>query len=59
MLTTDDIKVRLTNSNLKRVAQGAGIHASTLYRFVKPDSKPSYETVKLLSDYFESRSWLI
>jgi DNA-binding phage protein len=59
MLTAEDIKVRLTNSNLRRVAQDAGIHPSTLYRFSKMESKPSYATIKLLSDYFESRSWLI
>lgn len=57
MLTAEDIKVRLTNSNLRRVAQDAGIHASTLYRLFKPGSRPSYSTIKLLSDYFESRKW--
>jgi len=57
MLTAEDIKVRLTNSNLRRIAKDAGIHSSTLYRLFKPESKPSYATIKLLSDYFESRKW--
>ena len=57
MMTVEEIKLHLADANLKRVAERAGIHPSTVYRFVNPDSKPSYETVKLLSDYLENRTW--
>lgn len=57
MMTVEEIKLHLADANLKRVAERAGIHPSTVYRFVNPDSKPSYGTVKLLSDYLENRTW--
>lgn len=51
MLTLEQIKSRLADANLRRVAQNAGIHPATVYRFMNEDSKPLYETVKALSDY--------
>ena len=33
------------------VAENAGVHPATVYRFMQEDSKPLYETVKALSDY--------
>jgi DNA-binding phage protein len=51
MLTINEVKQRLTDANLRRVAVKAGVHPATVYRFMQPDSQPSYETVKLLSDY--------
>ena len=53
MLTVEQIKKRLQDANLKRVAENAGIHPATVYRFMQEDSKPLYETVKSLSDYLE------
>jgi DNA-binding phage protein len=55
MLTINEVKQRLTDSNLRRVAVKAGVHPATVYRFMQPDSKPSYETVKLLSDYLTAQ----
>lgn len=51
MLTLEQIKSRLADANLRRVAQNAGIHPATVYRFMNEDSRPLYETVKALSDY--------
>jgi predicted urease superfamily metal-dependent hydrolase len=51
MLTVEQIKKRLQDANLKRVAENAGIHPATVYRFMQEESKPLYETVKALSDY--------
>jgi DNA-binding phage protein len=51
MMTIEQIKDRLRDANLKRVAKNAGIHPATVYRFMQEDSKPLYETVKALSDY--------
>ena len=55
MLTVEQIKKRLQDANLKRVAENAGIHPATVYRFMQEDSKPLYETVKSLSDYLEAQ----
>jgi len=51
MMTIEQIKQRLDDANLKRVAVAAGIHPATVYRFMQEESKPLYETVKALSDY--------
>jgi DNA-binding phage protein len=56
MMTIEQIKDRLRDANLKRVAKNAGIHPATVYRFMQEDSKPLYETVKALSDYLEGRN---
>jgi DNA-binding phage protein len=52
MMTIEQIKDRLKDANLKRVATNSGIHPATIYRFMN-DSNPTYETVRLLSDYLE------
>ena len=51
MMTVEQIKKRLGDANLKRVAENAGVHPATVYRFMQEESKPLYETVKALSDY--------
>jgi transcriptional regulator with XRE-family HTH domain len=53
MLTIKKIKQRLRDSNLKRVAIKSGVHPATVYRFMRGQSKPTYETVELLSNYLE------
>jgi len=50
----EEIRARLADRNLKRVARAAGIHPITLYRFMKPDSRPFYATVEALEKYLES-----
>ena len=51
MMTVEQIKKRLQDANLKRVAENAGVHPATVYRFMQEDSNPLYDTVKALSDY--------
>jgi len=51
MMTIEQIKQRLDDANLKRVAENAGVHPATVYRFMQDDGKPLYDTVKALSDY--------
>ena len=55
MMTVEQIKKRLEDANLKRVAENAGVHPATLYRFMQLDSNPLYETVKALSDYLQEK----
>jgi hypothetical protein len=39
------------------VAENAGVHPATVYRFMQDDSKPLYETVKALSDYLSDKEF--
>ena len=51
MLTILQIKQRLKDSNLRKVAIKSGVHPATVYRFMRDQGKPAYETVELLSNY--------
>jgi transcriptional regulator with XRE-family HTH domain len=51
MLTISQIKQRLGDANLKQVAIKSGVHPATVYRFMRDQGKPTYETVELLSNY--------
>jgi DNA-binding phage protein len=55
MMNLEEIKVRLVDSNLKKVAEKAGIHEARVYRLMSGETEPMYETVKALSDYLEGR----
>lgn len=55
MMTLEQIKQRLKDANLKRVAESAGVHPATVYRLMQDDATPLYETVKALSDYLTQR----
>ena len=55
MLTLDEIRWQLADRNIKAVAQKAGVHPNAVYRFMKGQSNPSYETVRKLCDYLEKR----
>ena len=55
MMTLEQIKQRLQDANLKRVAQSAGVHPATVYRLMQDDATPLYETVMALSDYLTQR----
>jgi predicted transcriptional regulator len=52
MLTLEQIKQKLEDANLKRVAEKAGVHYNSLYGLMR-GRNPSYDTVKKLSDYLE------
>lgn len=55
MITLEEIRYRLKDqhSKINKVAEAAGLHPNAVYRLMKSESKPSYETVKKLSDYLE------
>lgn len=55
MLTVEQIRARLQDANLKRVAEKAGVPAYRVYRLMPQDSKPLHETVKALSDYLSNQ----
>lgn len=55
MMTIEQIKTSLEDANLKRVAENAGVHPATVYRFMQKNSSPLYETVKALSDYLSNK----
>ena len=59
MLTIEQIRGRLADANLKRVAQAAGLHPATVYRLMNEDSKPLYETVEILSEYLVRREVVV
>ena len=51
MLTVEQIRTALADRNLRSVAEASGIHYNVIRRVAKAESKPSYATVKALSDY--------
>jgi DNA-binding phage protein len=56
MKTVEEIRSALSDRNLRKVAYDAGISSASVYRLMKEDSKPLYETVKALSDYLEGKA---
>lgn len=54
MLTIEQIKERLKDANLMKVAKAAGVHQNSLYRLMNGSTRTSYDTVKAISDYLES-----
>jgi DNA-binding phage protein len=55
MMNLEEIRARLIDANLKKVAEKAGIHEARVYRLMSGETEPMYETVKALSDYLEGR----
>lgn len=55
MMTAEQIRAALADRNLYRVAKSAGVSPASVYRFMKEESSPLYETVKALSDYLEAQ----
>lgn len=58
MLTLEQIIEQLDDRNLSKVAREVGLSTNTLWRIKHnvAGERVSYETVKLLSDYLESRN---
>ena len=52
MLTLEAIKVKLKDMNIRAVSKACGLHENTVYSLVH-GKRPSYDTVKALSDYLE------
>lgn len=55
MLDLEEIRVLLRDMNLVRVAEAAGIPYGRVYRLVHTERQPSYDTVKKIAEYLESR----
>lgn len=51
MLDLAEIRERMKDRKVTAVAEATGLHKQTVYRAVWGAVAPSYETVKLLSDY--------
>lgn len=56
MMTPDEVRSALKDRNLQKVAEGSKVAPATIYRFMNSASRPTYETVKALSDYLEGRN---
>lgn len=54
MLEVEEIRQRLKNHNLSKVAVAAGVDKHTLYRLMNERSRPAYDTVKRLVEWMES-----
>lgn len=55
MKTLDEIRVELSDRNLRAVSARAGVHYNALLRLMNRSSNPSYETVRKVSDYLEGK----
>jgi hypothetical protein len=54
MLSIEEIKHRLKDSNLTSVAKSSGVNYHTLYKFMVKNIDPRHSTVTLLSAYLMS-----
>lgn len=56
MLTLEDIKRRLSDRRLSRVAEATGLHYNTVRNIAIGENKnPTYDVLKTLSDYLTDR----
>lgn len=55
MLTLDEIKRRLKYMKLRQVSRESGVHENVLYRLVRSETNPQYETVERLSNWLEKQ----
>lgn len=54
MLSVEEIRKRLKDSNFTAVAKNSGVNYHVLYKFMKNDGDPRHSTVTLLSAYLMS-----
>jgi transcriptional regulator with XRE-family HTH domain len=57
VLSIDQIRERLQDRKLVAVAKRSGVSYRTLINLVKGETKPTYGTLKLLSDYLEGKQY--
>jgi DNA-binding phage protein len=50
-MNIDEIRSRLADCNLSRVAKGSGVSVHSLYRLLKPGSAPRHSTVVKVGAY--------
>lgn len=53
MMTLEEVKAELARYSLAKVARKSGVDRHVIYRMMHESAKPSYETVKKLSDWLE------
>lgn len=54
MLTLEKIQAMLGDRNLREVSRKTGLHYNVVWRLASnPAANPTYETVKVMSDYLE------
>jgi DNA-binding phage protein len=53
MMTLEEVKAELTNYSLAKVARKSGVDRHVIYRMMHESARPTYETVKRLSDWLE------
>lgn len=53
MLTLDEIRARMKDRRVRRVAEAIGVHHQTIYNVMEPGANPSHDTLKKLSDYLQ------
>lgn len=54
MLTLNEIKERLQDRNISVIADKTGLNVATIHKIKRSDkANPTYETIKILSDYLE------
>lgn len=51
MLTLEQLQHLLSQRNLREVSRDTGLHYNIVWRVANSRAKPSYDTVKALSDY--------
>jgi len=54
-MTLKQIKEKLADSNLSRVAEACGLHYNVVTRLMKGETDPRYSTVEALTNYLEAR----
>lgn len=54
MLTIDEVRVALSDRNLREVARRIGVSYPTLWRIATGKAEPSYQTLTTLSDYLRA-----
>lgn len=57
MLKAEDIRRHLKDCNVQAVSRATGVSANAIYRFMKDDANPLYDTVEKLSEYVEKRMY--
>lgn len=55
MKTLEQIREALRPMRLTDVADATGVSYGAVWRLMQPGSKPSYQTVKAITDWLESR----
>ena len=50
-MSIEEIRSRLADCNLSRVAKGAGVSVHSLYRLMKPSASPRHSTVVKVGAY--------